>query len=117
MKRGSVPENLPGEPELARPFLAWGEAERWALAGEPAAFGTGEARPRLREGLVEGSPCRGTLGGGELDPRLRGPLRGGCGEEEELPEEDAEGERRLEAQQENNNSVSPRARSASAVVK
>lgn len=98
----AVPEDLPGDPELARPFLAWGEAERLPLPGEPAPSGPGERRPRRREGLMEGSPGRRSLRGGELDKRLAALLWGEREDEEELPEEDPEGERRLEAQQENN---------------
>lgn len=85
----------PGEAELPRPLLAWGEAERLLLPGEPAPSGPGEGRPRLREGLMEGSPWQSSLRGGEFDGRLAGLLWGEREVEEELPEEDAEGERRL----------------------
>lgn len=89
-----------GDPELPRPLLACGEAERLLLPGELTPSGPGEKRPRRREGLMEGLPGRCCLRGGELDVRLASLLWGEREDEEELPEEDAEGERRLEIQQE-----------------
>lgn len=92
-----APEDLLGDPELPRPLLACGEAERLLLPGELTPSGPGEKRPRRRGGLMEGLPGRSCLRGGELDERLASLLLGEREDEEELPEEDAEGERRLRA--------------------